>query len=422
MTSPATYPEPAPPPALVTWLSPLAAALGAAAAGLVELALLPSVLVVAFAAALPALVAFVRRGRSTALEPRNRATWPAAAQKTGSELVHLVADHVPDAVLFFADSGVIRYANPVARNLFFDGKAPEGQNFIRLVADAPVPLREALLGESDHLFSMEVDGRRETYHVSRRSFVLDDELHTLLSVKYMTREIGRREVDVLKRVVRLISHEVNNSLAPVTSLVHSARLIAKNPEHTAKLERVFDTIEERAGHLRTFLEGYAALARLPQPRARAVDVASFLRTLSALYPDVRWPEPPRHDAWFDAVQLEQVVINLIKNAGEAGSALADVEVRIATSPDGSTEIDVVDRGRGFSAEGLKNALLPLYSTKESGGGMGLSLSQEIVEAHGGSIGISNRAEGGAWMRVLLPGRGNAANADLSRSRLTLTRG
>jgi two-component system, NtrC family, nitrogen regulation sensor histidine kinase NtrY len=402
------------------WLVALAAAAGAGFAAAAGLGRFESAGVVIVAALLP-LVAGMLLGRKPDAEV-DRRTWPAAAKQSGSELVHLVADHVPDAVLFFSDSGVIRYANPVARNLFFDGKPPEGQNFIRLVADAPVPLREALLGESDHLFSMEVDGRRETYHVSRRSFVLEDELHTLLSVKYMTREIGRREVDVLKRVVRLISHEVNNSLAPVTSLVHSARLIAKNPDHIAKLERVFSTIEERTNHLRAFLDGYVVLARLPKPRAKPVDVAEFLRLLSALYPEVHWPEPPSHAGFFDAVQLEQVFINLLKNAGEAGSAAKDIEVRMTTTPDGSSEIDVLDRGRGFSAEGLKNALLPLYSTKESGGGMGLSLSQEIIEAHGGSIGITNRPDGGAWMRILLPGRASATGADLTRSRLTLTRG
>jgi nitrogen fixation/metabolism regulation signal transduction histidine kinase len=399
----------------------MAAAVGAGVAAFLDLGAPATVAVVALAALAPSLLGLGRVKPPTA-SGLGSSAWPAAAKQSGSELVHLVADHVPDAVLFFSDTGVIRYANPVARNLFFDGKSPEGQNFIRLVADAPVPLREALLGESDHLFSMDLDGRRETYHVSRRSFTLDDELHTLLTVKYMTREISRREVDVLKRVVRVISHEVNNSLAPVTSLVHSARLISKNPEHTGKLDRVFSTIEERTNHLRTFLDGYVVLARLPQPRAKPVDWSNFLRLLSALYPDVKWPrQPPEHDGWFDVVQIEQVFINLIKNACEAGSAIGDVEITIATQPDGSSEIDVLDRGRGFSTEGLKNALLPLYSTKESGGGMGLSLSQEIVEAHGGSIAISNRPGGGAAMRVILPGRGSSGNADLTRSRLTLTR-
>jgi nitrogen fixation/metabolism regulation signal transduction histidine kinase len=402
------------------WLPGFTAAAGAGISAFFGLGVAETAAIAALGAILPGFAGLMRSRSDATPDGKERATWPAAARQSGSELVHLVADHVPDAVLFFSDAGLIRYANPVARNLFFAGNSPEGQNFIRLVADAPAPLREALLGESDHLFSMDLDGRRETYHVSRRSFTLDGELHTLLTVKYMTREIGRREVDVLKRVVRVISHEVNNSLAPVTSLVHSARLIAKNPDSGPKLEKVFSTIEERTTHLRTFLDGYVVMARLPEPRPKPVDWGQFLRLLSALHPEVRWPEPPASDGWFDAVQIEQVVINLIKNAAEAGSAASDIEVRLQMAPDGSSEIEVLDRGHGFGAEALKNALLPLYSTKASGGGMGLSLSQEIIEAHGGSIAISNRPDGGARMHVVLPGRSGGSSADLSRSRLTLT--
>jgi two-component system nitrogen regulation sensor histidine kinase NtrY len=121
------------------------------------------------------------------------------------------------------------------------------------------------------------------------------------------------------------------------------------------------------------------------------------------------------------VQLEQTIINLVKNAVEAGSPLEAIEIKIATGEDGTSEVDVLDRGPGFSPEALKNALLPLYTTKESGSGMGLALSQEVVEAHGGSIGVSNRTDGGAWIRLILPGKANTKNADLTRSRLTLTR-
>ncbi len=359
--------------------------------------------------------------RPSDAERKSGAGWPQAAEKAGDQVIRLIADSVPEAVLFFSDLGVIRYANAAARELFFEGRPPEGQNFIRLVADAPVPLREALLGDSDRLFSMDLAGTRQTYHLSRRTFLLDDELHTLLVVMHMTREISRHEVEVLKRVVRVISHEVNNSLAPVTSLVHSARLIAKNPEHYAKLDRVFDTVEERTRHLKTFLDGYATLARLPKPRAKSVDWAAFLSQLGALYPRVTWPEAPKSAGFFDPTQVEQVMINLIKNGIEAGSAEHEVEVRLATHEDGTTEIDVLDRGPGFSGEALKNALMPLYTTKASGSGMGLSLSQEITEAHGGSIGVSNRPEGGAWIRVILPGRSSVGNGDVTRSRLTLTR-
>jgi two-component system nitrogen regulation sensor histidine kinase NtrY len=354
--------------------------------------------------------------------PPKRGTWPGAANQSGDQLIRVIADSVPEAVLFFSDHGVIRYANAVARELFFEGQTPEGQNFIRLVAAAPPPLREALLGDSDRLFSMELDGRRETYHVSRRSFMLEEELHTLLVVRYMTREIGRHEVEVLKRVVRVISHEVNNSLAPITSLVHSARLIAKNPEHSGKLERVFDTVEERARHLKGFLEGYATLARLPKPKPAVVPWPEFLGRLATLYPRARFSDPPGKPGWFDAAQIEQILINLLKNAAEAGGAETEIEVKVATQADGTTEIDVLDRGPGFSPEALKDALMPLYTTKATGTGMGLSLSQEIVEAHGGSIGLSNRSDGGGWIRLILPGRVSSGTADYTRSRLTLTRG
>jgi signal transduction histidine kinase len=190
-----------------------------------------------------------------------------------------------------------------------------------------------------------------------------------------------------------------------------------------KLARVLDTIEERAGHLRTFLEGYAKLAKLPQPRPREVEWAAFLRQIAELHPGVRLPSPPATAGWFDPVQIEQVVINLIKNAIEAGSRSEDIEVALDVDESGAVELNVSDRGPGFSEEALQNALLPLYTTKEHGSGMGLALCPEIVEAHGGSFGISNRVDGGATVLVRLPGRSRPDHGlTRSRVRLTLSRG
>jgi two-component system, NtrC family, nitrogen regulation sensor histidine kinase NtrY len=242
----------------------------------------------------------------------------------------------------------------------------------------------------------------------------------LLLVKHMTREIGRREVDVLKRVVRVISHEVNNSLAPISSLVNSARMIGQRPEHADKLERALSTIEERAQHLASFLEGYTRLARLPAPKVSAVAWGPLLEQLATLYPRIELPAAPAERGWFDAVQLEQVLVNLVKNAVEAGSDEQEVQLHVAVSPDGTSELQLLDSGSGFTEEAQRQALLPLYTTKEHGSGMGLALSAEIVEAHGGSLALGNRPEGGACVRIVLPGR--AQGSELTRSRLTLTRG
>lgn len=357
-----------------------------------------------------------------ALRARRPAPPPPKVDDGHALMAMTIADSNPDAVLFFADSGQIRFANATARELFFEGRDPHGENFLRLVATAPLPLREALLGESDRLFNIEVEGQRETFHVSRRSFVVDEELHTLLIVKHLTREISRREVEVLKRVIRVISHEVNNSLAPVSSLVHSARKIALGPEPSAKLTRVFDTIEERTRHLASFLEGYANMARLPEPRPRRVDWEPFLRQLAELYPGAKLPPTPSEPGVFDPVQVEQVLINLFKNAAEAGSPTGGIELGVRVGLGGETELRVRDHGPGFSEEALKSALLPLYTTKERGSGMGLALCREIVEAHGGTIGLSNAPDGGAVVSVRLPGRRREdAPPQLSRSRLTLTK-
>jgi nitrogen fixation/metabolism regulation signal transduction histidine kinase len=337
-------------------------------------------------------------------------------------VIAAIADTNPDAVVLFNDAGQLRYANASARELFFEGAEPcSDQNFLQLLATAPLPLREALLGASDRLFNIEVEGQHETFHVSRRVFNLEAEVYTLLIVKHLTRAISRREVEVLKQVIRVLSHEVNNSLAPVSSLVHSARKIAQGADLGPNLTRVFDTIEERTRHLASFLEGYANLARLPDPRPRRVEWEGFLGHLRELHPGIGLPPPPAQHGYFDPVQVEQVMINLLKNALEAGSSAPEIELSVRVDPDGTSEIKVRDRGHGFSDEGLLNALLPLYTTKERGSGMGLALCREIVEAHGGSIGLGNAEDGGSWVSVRLPGQSDDGRS-VARSRLTLTQG
>jgi nitrogen fixation/metabolism regulation signal transduction histidine kinase len=220
----------------------------------------------------------------------------------------------------------------------------------------------------------------------------------------------------------MISHEVNNSLAPIASLVNSVKVAATRPEHHGRLAPALDTIAERAAHLKTFIEGYARLARLPAPKAEAVDWTGPLAQLQGLYADLSVAPAPSRPGYLDAVQMEQVLVNLVKNSVEAGSAESDVALSVSVQDDGSTDIEILDRGRGFSEEALAQALLPLFTTKEHGSGMGLTLCKEIVEAHGGSLGLSNREGGGARIRIVLPGPSLVEEVDLTRSRLTLTYG
>ena len=134
-------------------------------------------------------------------------------------------------------------------------------------------------------------------------------------------------------------------------------------------------------------------------------------------------EPPTKAGWFDPVQLEQVLINLIKNAVEAGSPEDEVALLVSEDPDGSARIEVADGGPGFNAEAFGSAFMPFYTTKVNGSGMGHTLCREIVHAHSGTISLANREAGGAVVTIVLPG---ASRLDprlaRSRTKLTLSRG
>jgi two-component system nitrogen regulation sensor histidine kinase NtrY len=198
----------------------------------------------------------------------------------------------------------------------------------------------------------------------------------------------------------VIAHELNNSLAPITSLAHSGRLLAGEPPEP-RLARVFDTIGERAAHLATFIDGYARFAKLPRPRPEPVAWAPFLARLEGTMAFRLEGALPAEPGSFDARQLEQVMINLLKNAAESGSPPDEITVAVQRAAAGF-RIEVADRGTGLSESTLRDALLPFYSTKPTGSGLGLTLCREIVEAHGGRLSLANRAGGGALVTVWLP--------------------
>ena len=327
---------------------------------------------------------------------------------------------VPDALVCFAAEGTIVYTNAAARHLLFDGQTTNGRNFLGMVANAPEALREAFTVESDRLFTIETGGWRETYQAVRRPLDIGGKPHVLLMVRRMTRPLSRHDVERSRQLIRLINHEVNNSLAPIVSLTRSAKLAMQLPAAEARVGTALETISERARHLLDFVGGYASMARLPPPQARTTDWGPVLDQLRSLFPHASICSAPARQGWFDATQIEQVLLNLMKNANEAGGDEREVELVVTLLDDGSSELEVLDRGSGLSQEARAHAFTPLFTTKEGGSGMGLTLCREIVEGHGGTIGLSGREGGGTRLRVVLPARG-AIDDSLSRSTLSLSR-
>jgi nitrogen fixation/metabolism regulation signal transduction histidine kinase len=315
-------------------------------------------------------------------------------------LLDTVVQTTPLALVLTNANDHIVFGNIAARQLFRAGRKLEGLKFGTLLEEAPQSLRDAVEGGVDTLFTVSEGSEAEIFHLSNRPFTLNSQPHRLLLFKQLTREMAAQEVAIWKKVIRVIAHELNNSLAPITSLAHSGQQLADERD-AERLARVFSTIEERASHLASFIDGYARFAKLPRPRPAAVHWGPLLAGLEdSLSFRVLGPLPLQ-PGWIDAPQIEQVLINLIKNAIESGSPEDEVTLAVAERGYG-VAIEVRDRGGGLTEEVLRDALLPFYSTKPKGTGLGLTLCREIVDAHGGRLSIANREGGGALVTVWLP--------------------
>ena len=315
-------------------------------------------------------------------------------------LLDTVIQATPVCLLLVDDKNFIIYSNNSARQLFHHGKAINGLLFDELINQQADEFKQAVDSGLDGLFSVKVNDVDETFHLTQNTFSLNTRHHTLYLFKSLTTEMNRKEVQTWKKVIRIISHELNNSLAPISSLAHSGQLICQRGQ-TEKLESLLSTIADSAEQLHGFIEGYAKFARLPKPLIKQVDAKEFfenLQRIEAFELDYHLSE-----SWvyFDPRQIQQTMINLVKNSFEAGSPRESIVVKV-TQAEESLSIQILDRGKGMSENNLSQALLPFYSTKQNGTGLGLPLCREIIEAHGGKFMIAQRAKGGISVSIRLP--------------------
>jgi nitrogen fixation/metabolism regulation signal transduction histidine kinase len=321
-------------------------------------------------------------------------------------LLDTMVQNTPVAMLLIAEHGAIVFANIAARQLLNRGRKLEGHHLTDVLHEAP-SLREALERGGDGLFtaareaSAAGDGEEDDiYHLARRSFTLNGRSHELLLLRLLTSELRRQEVQTWKKVIRVISHELNNSLAPVGSLVNSASELLRRGQGE-RLPDILATIGERTRHLQSFIEGYAKFAKLPAPRRETVAWPRFVEGLrSQIAFGLAGPLPEERPS-FDVAQMEQALFNVLKNAHESGSKPDEVCLAVRRVAGGFV-MEVLDRGQGMTETVMSNALVPFYSTKRSGTGLGLALAREIIEAHGGRITISNRDGGGIAVGLVLP--------------------
>jgi len=315
-------------------------------------------------------------------------------------LLDTVTQQSPVALVLVDPHQRVVYANLAARQLLNQGRSPIGLDFTALVARAPQSFILAAAADTDSLFTAEIDGVEETFHLSQRAFQLRGRPHRLYLVKHLTRELSRQEVAIWKKLIRVLSHELNNSLGPIVSMAQTGREFGRRGDE-GSVAAAFGAIAERAQHLHDFIAGYAAFARLPAPQPAPMDWELFLGELASTQHCGIVRPLPAQTGWFDRTQLEQALINLLKNAHEAGGPEHGVEIAV-TQAGAEQRIEVRDRGPGMNEAVLRQAWLPFYSTKRSGTGLGLALAREIAEAHGGHLRLANRSGGGLSVTISLP--------------------
>jgi signal transduction histidine kinase len=255
----------------------------------------------------------------------------------------------------------------------------------------------------------------------RSGFREEGRPHQLLVLTDLSRPLREEERLAWQRLLRVLGHELNNSLASIKSIAGTLDSVSRRrprpADWEADLERGLALIGERSEALSRFIGAYSRLARLPRPQPRPVAIGPLVERVAALETRVAVRVEPGPDVSLaaDPDQLEQLLINLLRNAADAAAETGGgVEVGWRREG-GMVEIRVRDEGPGLSS--TANLFVPFYTTKPGGSGIGLVLSRQIAEAHGGSVDLANRADRrGCEVRLRLPavaGVGGGSGAEVA---------
>jgi len=303
-------------------------------------------------------------------------------------LLDTVLQSSPSALVLTDQTGRVLMTNPAARILLHQGQKFEGLLFSELTAKLP---ELALAIQNGQQGLLHLGEPVSIWHLSVSSFSLNQKPHQLYLLKPMTREIHREEVKAWKKLLRVIGHELNNTLAPLSSMAYSGQLVATQLQHS-QLQQIFQTISERQRHLNQFLQSYIQFAKLPTPVLAPVQWARLINQLQDQYEFELDGDLPRRVWLADPLQLSQLLLNLLKNAHESGSNPEQIQLSFTEMPE-QLQIRLQDAGGGMSSEALAHAMVPFYTSKENGSGIGLTLCRDIAEAHGGSLSLQNQGAG-----------------------------
>lgn len=317
-------------------------------------------------------------------------------------LLRKVMDGIDVAVFGFDKHGALRLVNRAGEQLL-GRRAPALINH-----DAgELGLADFLVGEDRRMVPIAFPARTGRWEIRRTRFRESGLPHELVFVSDLSQALREEERQTWQRLIRVLGHELNNSLAPIKSVAESLADLVKRaerpPDWQEDMHSGLGIIASRADALARFMGAYAALARLPAPAKKSMEIGGWVRRVAAVERRIqlRILEGPEISIEGDAAQLEQLLINLVRNAVDA-SLETGGQVELGWDSTGHTlDVWVCDEGRGLANPA--NVFVPFFTTKPGGSGIGLVLSRQIAEGHGGTLTLRNREPGpGCEAHLRLP--------------------
>ena len=327
-----------------------------------------------------------------------------------SALLRTVMEEIDVAIFTFDNETKLRLVNRAGERLL----ARPAERLLGFTADE-LGLAACLEGESTRTMELNFAGGSGRWGMRRGSFRQGGLPHHLIVLSDLSRTLRDAERQAWQRLIRVLGHELNNSLAPIQSVAQGLEAGLQSAIKASELQNepgnaILEDLRQGLGIIRSrtealarFMAAYARLARLPQPKLARMKVPEWIARVAKLANriQVRVVEGPAVEISADADQLEQLLINLIRNAVDAALETGG-GVEVGWSREGS-QLDVWVRDEGPGITNTANLFVPFFTTKPGGSGIGLVFSRQIAEAHGGELTLKNRTDGrGCEARLRLP--------------------
>lgn len=309
------------------------------------------------------------------------------------------------AILVIDKTGKIEWINKAALDIFGKPQPRIVSELARVAPDLPDDL-DQLIPRETRIIRFRQERQQVQMAATTLLFTLEGKALKLISLKNVESVIEESESIAWKKMIRILTHEIMNSLSPIISL--SETFSQPDPETMEFMPKAMQTIRRRSKGLIDFVNNYQKLTRIPVPQKSSFLVGELLEDIrNLLKADNRLfsysLENNDMSILADRAQIEQVMINLIKNACESSGSEMPAEVRVEVSKDNyqRTKIHITDNGQGILPEILDKIFVPFFTTKTSGSGIGLSICRQIINLHGGSISIESEPEKGTEVRLIL---------------------